>query len=191
MPLRSRYTLACLLAALSLAAAAARAQAPEALPTAPEPQIQLPAQFAEAGPAQPFADGQRGSVGRLPGRPSPIVPETQEAPTTMTPHHGGDRWWLSGQANIIFQGDLPFHSLYEGTNSFRNAAEYKTSLLGTLYGAVRPTRSIRYNTDLILDMESSGGRGLSQALGLAGFTNLDVVRNPTLSTATEFIRSSA
>ncbi len=30
-------------------------------------------------------------------------------------------------------------------------------------------------------MESPGGRGLSQALGLAGFTNLDVVRNPTLS----------
>jgi hypothetical protein len=182
MLFRSHYALACLLAALALAAAAARAQVSEALPTAPEPQIQLPAQFAEAGPAQPFADGQRGSVGRLPGRPSPIVPETQEAPTTMTPHHGGDRWWLSGQANIIFQGDLPFHSLYEGTNSFRNAAEYKTSLLGTLYGAVRPTRSIRYNTDLILDMESSGGRGLSQALGLAGFTNLDVVRNPTLGT---------
>jgi hypothetical protein len=36
---------------------------------------------------------------------------------------------------------------------------------------------------LILDLESSGGRGLSQALGLAGFTNLDVVRNPTLGTA--------
>src|ERR1035437_4014151 len=106
------------------------------------------------------------------------------APTvTMAPHHGGDRWWLSGQANIIFQGNLPFHSDYEGTNSFRNAAEYKTSLRGTLYTAVRPTRSIRYNTDLILDVESTGGRGLSQALGLASFTNLDVVRNPTLSTA--------
>jgi hypothetical protein len=144
MLFRPRHTLVCLLAALALAPAAVRAQAPEALPTAPE---------------------------------------TQEAPTTtMALHHGGDRWWLSGQANIIFQGDFPFHSPYEGTNSFRNAAEYKTSLLGTLYGAVRPTHSIRYNTDLILDMESSGGRGLSQALGLAGFTNLDVVRNPTLST---------
>jgi len=28
--------------------------------------------------------------------------------------------------------------------------------------------------------ESAGGRGLSDAFGLAGFTNLDVVRNPTL-----------
>jgi carbohydrate-selective porin OprB len=30
------------------------------------------------------------------------------------------------------------------------------------------------------DIESAGGRGLSDALGLAGFTNLDVVRNPSL-----------
>jgi high affinity Mn2+ porin len=105
--------------------------------------------------------------------PAPVV--------TMAPHHGNDRYWLSGQANIIFQGNLPFHSPYDGTNSFQSGAEYKTSLLGTLYTAIRPTHSIRYNTDLILDVESSGGRGLSQALGLAGFTNLDVVRNPTLS----------
>jgi hypothetical protein len=100
---------------------------------------------------------------------------------TMLPHHGNDRYWLSGQANIIFQGDLPFHSPYQGTNSFIGRGEYKPSLLGTFYTELRPTRSIRYNTDLILDIESTGGRGLSQALGLAGFTNLDVVRNPTLS----------
>ena len=41
----------------------------------------------------------------------------------------------------------------------------------------------RYNTDLIVDIENAGGRGISQALGLAGETNLDVVRNPNLSTA--------
>ncbi len=38
----------------------------------------------------------------------------------------------------------------------------------------------RYETEVIYDEESAGGRGLSQALGLAGFTNLDVVRNPNL-----------
>jgi high affinity Mn2+ porin len=105
-------------------------------------------------------------------QPKPIV--------TMFPHPDGRRYWISGQANIIFQGRLPFHSPYEGPNSFRNSAEYKTSIVSTLYTAVRPTRSIRYNTDLILDVESAGGRGLSEALGLAGFTNLDVVRNPSL-----------
>jgi high affinity Mn2+ porin len=98
----------------------------------------------------------------------------------MFPHPEGARYWISGQANVIFQGRPPFHSLYQGPNSFRNSAEYKTSLVETLYTAVRPTRSIRYNTDLILDFESAGGRGLSEALGLAGFTNLDVVRNPSL-----------
>jgi high affinity Mn2+ porin len=102
------------------------------------------------------------------------------SPTTMFPHPEGARYWISGQANVIFQGRLPFHSLYQGPNSFRNSAEYKTSLVETLYTAVRPTRSIRYNTDVILDFESAGGRGLSEALGLAGFTNLDVVRNPSL-----------
>ena len=104
----------------------------------------------------------------------------QNATTTVFPHAQDARYWLSGQGNIIYQGRLPFHSPYEGLNSFRNSAEYKTSLIGTLYGAVRPTHSVRYSTDLIFDMESAGGRGISQALGLAGFTNVDVVRNPTL-----------
>jgi hypothetical protein len=101
--------------------------------------------------------------------------------TTMLPHSEGDvRYWLSGQVNVIFQGRLPFHSPYEGPNSFESSAEYKTSMLGTMFAALRPWKSIRYQNDLILDIESSGGRGLSQALGLAGFTNLDVVRNPNL-----------
>ena len=108
--------------------------------------------------------------------PSPLP----DAPTTMAPHPDAARYWVSGQANVIFQGRLPFHAAYQGPNSFRNSAEYKTSLLGTLFMAVRPWKSIRYQNDLILDIESSGGRGLSEALGLAGFTNLDVVRNPSL-----------
>ena len=117
---------------------------------------------------------------QLPEAPRP-EPAAGEAPmVTMAPHPEGQRWWRSGQANIIYQGRLPFHSAYQGVNSFRNSAEYKTSLIGTLYGAVRPVRSVRFSNDLILDFESAGGRGLSQALGLAGFTNVDVVRNPNL-----------
>jgi len=110
----------------------------------------------------------------------PAVPDAPTPMTTMAPHSDHAPWWLSGQANIIFQGRPAFHSDYESTNSFRNSAEYKTSLVGTLFTAVRATKSTRYNTDLILDFESAGGRGLSQALGIAGFTNLDVVRNPNL-----------
>ncbi len=108
---------------------------------------------------------------------------------TMFPHPDRTAWYMAGQANIIFQANPPFHSPYAGANSFVAAGEYKTSLLGTIYMAYQPQRlwgrsatetNLRYNTDLIFDIESSAGRGLSQALGLAGFTNLDVVRNPNL-----------
>lgn len=111
------------------------------------------------------------------------APAKADPVLTMFPHPEGKRYWISGQANVIFQGRLPFHSPYQGPNSFRNSAEYKTSMVETLYTALQPTRSIRYNTDLVLDFESAGGRGLSEALGLAGFTNLDVVRNPNLGSA--------
>ena len=112
---------------------------------------------------------------------------------TMFPHRDRAPWYAAGQANIIFQAHPPFHSPYQGVNSLHGAGEYKTSLLGTLYLGFQPwlalsktpehTRALRYNTDVILDVESAGGRGLSQALGLAGFTNIDVVRNPNLGSA--------
>ncbi len=113
--------LACV--ALALAASAGHSQTtdelPAALPSAPEPQFELASQFSEAGSAQPLFNGQRGSVGRPPDNPSPVVSAAPEAPiVTMAPHPEDSRYWLSGQANIIFQGDLPFHSPYQGTNSF-------------------------------------------------------------------------
>jgi hypothetical protein len=180
--------------ALTLITAAACAQTPATagsaqLPNAPVPQTEARIQLtsgsvlptAPSSPAQPLANAQQDGVGRQPGDTSPVGREPQDAPIVpMAPHPEANIWWISGQANIIYQGRLPFHSLYQGTNSFRNSAEYKTSMLGTVYTALRPTHSIRYNNDLILDLESAGGRGLSEALGLAGFTNLDVVRNPNL-----------
>ena len=108
---------------------------------------------------------------------------------TMFPHLDDQPWYVAGQANIIFQAHPGFHSPYEDVNSFLGRGEYKTSLLGTLYLGYQPWRgfgkteerqNLRYNTDFIFDLESSGGRGLSEALGLAGFTNIDVVRNPNL-----------
>ena len=175
--------LAGLVCAWMLAAGMAAAQEAGSLPAAPEPQPAAELAVTQAGPMAPLADSQRGGIGREPGDMSPVGHEPQDAPiVSMAPHPEDSRWWLSGQANIIMQGDLPFHSPYQGKNSFIGRGEYKTSLVGTIYMAVRPTRSIRYNNDLILDVESTGGRGLSQAFGLGGFTNLDVVRNPTLST---------
>jgi hypothetical protein len=149
-------------------------------PSAPEPQT--PPAAAPNLAASAWAIGEEIQVAQdVAAAPGPAGRESQEAPVVaMAPHPEDSIYWLSGQANIIFQGRLPFHSPYEGPNSFRNSAEYRTSLVGTLYTALRRNRSSRYNTDLILDLESAGGRGLSEALGLAGFTNLDVVRNPNL-----------
>jgi high affinity Mn2+ porin len=125
--------------------------------------------------------------------PPPPVPETavQEAPQatppeapkpqlTIFPHSDATRYLLAGHINIVFQAHPGFHSPYEGINSLLSRGEYKTSLLGTLYTGFKLYSNPRYDTDFIFDMESAGGRGVSEALGLAGFTNLDVVRNPSL-----------
>jgi hypothetical protein len=113
-------------------------------------------------------------------RPQQNGMSAPEGAPTFFPHPYHSRFLISGQANIIFQGHGPFHSPYEGPNSFISRGEYKTSLLGTLYLGAQIRKDLQSNTDVILDIESSGGRGVSQALGLAGFTNLDVVRNPSL-----------
>jgi high affinity Mn2+ porin len=112
--------------------------------------------------------------------PEPTKAEAVNTALTMFPHSETSRYFLAGQANIIFQAHGPFHSPYEGTNSLLSRGEYKTSLLGTLYLGARVIRNPKFNLDAIFDLESSGGRGDSEALGLAGFTNLDVVRNPNL-----------
>ncbi len=128
--------------------------------------------FASPAPAQ--------QTGQPDASPLPDAPAADSSAPSIFPHPPSSRYLVSGQANIIFQAHAPFHSPYEGLNSLDSRGEYKTSLLGTLYLGFEAVKSPRANTDLILDIESSGGRGISQALGLAGFTNLDVVRNPNL-----------
>jgi high affinity Mn2+ porin len=122
-------------------------------------------------------------LGGRPGRPAKLpeapTPGAQPAPT-MFPHSETSPFYIAGQANIIFQSHGPFHSPYEGTNSFLGRGEYKVSLLGTLYLGAQLRRDPKTETDVLFNLESAGGRGLSEALGLAGFTNLDVVRNPNL-----------
>ncbi len=90
-----------------------------------------------------------------------------------------DRLWLSGQANFISQGHPTFDAAYSGPNSLPPAAQYVTSRVLTLYTGIRITNT----TDFFLDVEETGGNGIGAALGVAGFPNLDVVRNPTLSKA--------
>jgi carbohydrate-selective porin OprB len=96
--------------------------------------------------------------------------------TTVFEHTPARRYWLSGQINIIGQAHPGFPAKYSGVNSLKSTAEAAVSNLLTLFTGLE----INDRTELILDIESAGGRGISQALGLAGFTNLDVVRSPDL-----------
>jgi len=110
---------------------------------------------------------------------APVAPEQTAAPTFF-PHPNDTRYFVAGQANIIFQSHGPFHSPYEGQHSLLSRGEYKTSLVGTLYMGAELARNPVRHLEAIYDEESAGGRGISKAFGLAGFTNLDVVRNPSL-----------
>jgi high affinity Mn2+ porin len=86
-------------------------------------------------------------------------------------------WWLSAQGNFIFQWHPRFHADYSGPNSFEHASEQAASEVTTVYTGFQFDRS----TEAICDFESAGGSGLSEVLGLGGFTNVDAVRNPELS----------
>jgi hypothetical protein len=116
--------------------------------------------------------------------PTGVQPEAQAAgqpaAPTMFPHPDSSRYFIAGQANSIFQSHGPFHSPYEGTHSLLGRGEYKTSLMGTVYMAYQLHRSPKFATEGIFDVEEATGRGISEALGLAGITDLDVVRNPNL-----------
>jgi hypothetical protein len=111
--------------------------------------------------------------------------EAPEADPTVFPHSATARWWVSGQINVVFQANPAFHALYSGTNSFLPNADHATSRVLTLYTGYQFSDS----TEVLFDVESAGGRGLSNALGMAGFTNVDVVRNPTIGSAPYIARA--
>ena len=102
-----------------------------------------------------------------------------ESVPAMFPHPETDRLWLSGQANIISQWHPAFHSPYSGKNSLSAQAQDASSRVLTLFTGLRLTNT----SEIICDVQETGGHGVGEALGLAGFLNLDVVRNPTLSKA--------
>jgi high affinity Mn2+ porin len=95
---------------------------------------------------------------------------------TMFPHSQTSRWWVSGQSNIITQWHPSFDAKYSGLNSFRAHPEHATSNIGTLFTGLQ----LSPTTEIFMHFEMADGGGISDALGLGGFTDLDVVRNPTL-----------
>jgi high affinity Mn2+ porin len=111
--------------------------------------------------------------------PQPDAAVDTDSVPVMFPHETLDRLWLSGQANFISQWHPAFNSPYQGPNSLSPQAQDATSRVLTLYTGLRLTGT----AELLCDVQETGGHGIGEALGLAGFTNLDVVRNPALSKA--------
>src|SRR5579863_6586607 len=106
-------------------------------------------------------------------------PPADEVVETMFPHFKDTRFWLSGQMNFIFQTHPTFPAAYSGPHSLGPNYEKATSRVLTLYTGVRLNNS----TEILVDIEEAGGAALSEGFGLAGFPNLDIVRNPLLSKA--------
>ena len=119
---------------------------------------------------------------------APSAPDNSDAaasqildnsPQSLFPHFKSTRFWLSGQANFIFQAHPEFHAPYSGSHSLNPHFEKATSRLLTLYTGAR----LNDSTEMLVDIEEAGGSALSQGFGLAGNTDLDIVRNPLLSKA--------
>ena len=95
----------------------------------------------------------------------------------MLPHRLNTRYWLSGSMNFIAQAHPDFTAAYNGAHSMSPHYEKATSRLLTLYTGARLNDSV----EVLADVEEAGGAALSTGFGMAGFTNLDIVRNPSLS----------
>jgi hypothetical protein len=111
--------------------------------------------------------------------PGLLRAQAGDAPTGATSDQEpfGNRFWVSVQGNFIRQQHRAFDAKYSGPNSFLPDAQHATSRVETLYTGFQITKRL----EILCDVESAGGAGLGNALGIAGFTNLDVVRNPALS----------
>ena len=123
----------------------------------------------------PVLHAQQPPESSVPANPAPEA----DPPSTVFPHPETDRLWISGQANFISQWHPAFHSPYQGRNSLPPEAQDASSRVLTLFTGLRLSGS----TEVLCDVQETGGHGIGEALGIAGFTNLDVVRNPTLSKA--------
>ena len=93
-------------------------------------------------------------------------------PVTLFPHSESSRYWISGQANIVFQWHPAFPAKYSGPNSLTPQAQSATTHIMTLYTGFQLT----HTTEVLADLEDATGGGISNAVGLGGITDLDDVR---------------
>jgi hypothetical protein len=91
---------------------------------------------------------------------------------TLFPHGESTRWFVAGQANVVFQWHDRFPAEYTGPHSFTPAPQSTASRVETLYTGLQLTTGL----ELLVDVEDATGHGLSGTVGIANFPNLDAVR---------------
>jgi high affinity Mn2+ porin len=116
--------------------------------------------------ASPPSAGPSSADGAKPEEPAP------DDRVTLFPHSETSRYWISGQANIVFQWHPTFPAKYSGPNSLTPQAQSATTHILTLYTALELT----HTTEVIADVEDATGGGIGNSVGLAGITDLDSVR---------------
>jgi high affinity Mn2+ porin len=102
-----------------------------------------------------------------------------------------EEWYsIHGQGTAVGQGNWKFRSPYEGTNSLLPLLNYRLTNTATLYLDTR----LWQGAEFVFNPEISGGRGLSETLGLAGFPNGEATRvgavEPTPYIARAFLRQT-
>ncbi len=97
-------------------------------------------------------------------------------------------WSLHFQQTVIPQHKPKITALYSGENSLVDTSETQTSLTTTIFIG----RRLWQGAALFYNPELAGGSGLSQARGIAGFTNGECFRigdpSPTIYTARLYLR---
>jgi high affinity Mn2+ porin len=129
-------------------------------------------------PAPAVTPPQAQSTQTLETDSEPSAPAASDAdsgagdPLTVFSHSDASRYWISGQANVVFQWHPRFPAKYSGHNSLTPWAQSATTHVLTLYTGYELT----HTTEVFADLEDATGGGIGSAFGLAGYTNLDSVR---------------
>jgi len=101
-----------------------------------------------------------------------------------------EQWNLHFQATSISQGHDEFTSPYSGTNSLPPREPIRTSYTATLFLGAR----LWAGSEVFVNPELAGGRGVGGVTGIAGFPNGDIARvskpEPTVSMARVFLRQT-
>jgi high affinity Mn2+ porin len=104
------------------------------------------------------------------------------------------RYTIHFQATVIDEGDARFHAPYTNINGAAHSLppnpQDAASITSTLFMGLR----LLPGTELYLNPEIAGGRGIGSVYGVAGFPNGEIYRvgdpQPTISTARLYLRQT-